>query len=191
MKFLFDLFPVILFFIAFKFFGIYTATAVAMIATVAQIIYSKIRHGKVDKMLMISGVIITVFGGATLLLKDPTFIQWKPTVLYWLFSASLIGAQLIFKKNLIRNMMEAQLSLPDNVWTKLNLAWALLFLALGFLNLYVAFNYTQDAWVNFKLFGVTGIMFGFIVLQTLILSKYLSVEDTKNNSRSDANGDSK
>jgi intracellular septation protein len=191
MKFLFDLFPVILFFIVFKFFGIYPATAVAMIATVAQIAYSKIRHGKVDKMLMISGVIITVFGGATLLLKDPTFIQWKPTVLYWLFSASLIGAQLIFKKNLIRNMMEAQISLPDNIWTKLNLAWALLFLALGFLNLYVAFNYSENAWVNFKLFGVTGIMFGFIVLQTLILSKHLAVADSNNDSHSDVNRDSK
>ncbi|MEQ1487554.1 MAG: septation protein A [Methylotenera sp.] len=183
MKFLFDLFPVILFFVAFKFFGIYAATAVAIVATIAQIIYSKIRHGKVEKMLMISGIIITVFGGATLLLKDPTFIQWKPTILYWLFSASLIGAQFIFKKNLIRNMMEAQLSLPDNVWTKLNLAWAALFLALGFLNLYVAFNYTQDTWVNFKLFGTTGIMFAFIIAQTFMLSKYLPKDDT--------NGDAK
>jgi intracellular septation protein len=191
MKFLFDLFPVILFFVAFKFFGIYTATAVAMIATIAQIIYSRIRHGKVDKMLLISGVIITVFGGATLLLKDPTFIQWKPTVLYWLFSASLIGGQLIFKKNIIRNMMEAQISLPENIWTKLNLAWATLFLALGFLNLYVAFNYTQDAWVNFKLFGVTGIMFVFIILQTLILSKHLTPEDIKSDdNNADIKGDS-
>ena len=190
MKFLFDLFPVILFFVAFKFFGIYTATAVAMIATVAQIIYSKIRHGKVEKMLLVSGVIITVFGGATLLLKDPTFIQWKPTVLYWLFSVSLVGGQLIFKKNIIRKMMEAQISLPDTIWTTLNLAWAALFLALGFLNLYVAFNYTQDTWVNFKLFGITGIMFVFIVLQTLILSKYIMPEDLKSNKK-DAQGDQK
>ena len=191
MKFLFDLFPVILFFVAFKFFGIYTATAVAMIATVAQIIYSKIRHGKVDKMLLISGVVITIFGGATLLLKDPTFIQWKPTVLYWLFSASLVGGQFLFKENIIRNMMEAQISLPENIWSKLNLAWATLFLALGFLNLYVAFNYTQDAWVNFKLFGVTGLMFVFIILQTLILSKYLTPEDVKSDdNNADAKGDS-
>jgi intracellular septation protein len=179
MKFLFDLFPVILFFIAFKFFGIFTATAVAIVATIAQIIYCKIRYGVVDKMLLISGVIITVFGGATLLLKDPTFIQWKPTILYWLFSVSLLGAQLIFKKNPIRSFMEKQISLPDSVWGKLNLAWALLFVALGFLNLYVAFNYSQDTWVNFKLFGITGIMFVFIVIQTLVLSKYLGNEDAK------------
>ena len=178
MKFLFDLFPVILFFIAFKFFGIYTATAVAIGATIAQIIYSKLRHGKVDNMLLISGVIITVFGGATLLLKDPTFIQWKPTILYWLFSLTLLGAQFIFKNNPIRSFMEKQISLPDHVWGKLNLAWAILFIALGFLNLYVAFNYSQDTWVNFKLFGITGIMFIFIVAQTFVLSKYLIIENT-------------
>jgi intracellular septation protein len=177
MKFLFDLFPVILFFIAFKFFGIYTATAVAILATIAQIIYCKIRHGVVDKMLLVSGVIITLFGGATLLLKDPSFIKWKPTILYWLFSVSLVGSQLIFKKNPIRSLMEKQISLPDPVWNKLNLAWAALFVALGFLNLYVAFNYSENAWVNFKLFGITGIMFVFIIGQTLMLSKYLGQED--------------
>jgi len=177
MKFLFDLFPVILFFTAFKFFGIFTATAVAIVATLAQITYVRLRHGTVDKMLLMSGVIITVFGGATLLLKDPTFIQWKPSVLYWLFAAGLLGAQFLFDKNPMRAMMEKQIQLPDNVWSKLNLAWAMLFVALGFLNLYVAFNYSQDTWVNFKLFGITGIMFGFIIVQTIFISKYLPKED--------------
>ncbi|PKO46101.1 MAG: septation protein A [Betaproteobacteria bacterium HGW-Betaproteobacteria-22] len=179
MKFLFDLFPVILFFIAFKFFGIFTATAVAIIATLAQIAYVKIRHGVVEKMLLLSGVIITVFGGATLLLKDPAFIQWKPSILYWLFALGLFAAQFLFNKNPIRAMMEKQIQLPDTVWSKLNLAWALLFLTLGFLNLYVAFHYSQDAWVNFKLFGITGIMFGFIIIQTIFISKYLPKEDNK------------
>jgi intracellular septation protein len=179
MKFLFDLFPVILFFVAFKFFGIFTATAVAIVATIAQIIYDKLRHGVVEKMLLISGVIITVFGGATLLLKDPTFIQWKPSILYWLFAAGLLGAQLLFNKNPMRSMMGKQIQLPDAVWSKLNIAWAMLFVALGFLNLYVAFNYSQDTWVNFKLFGITGIMFVFIIVQTLFISKYLPKEDSK------------
>ncbi len=179
MKFLFDLFPVILFFVAFKFFGIFTATAVAIIATIAQIIYVKLRHGVVEKMLLASGVIITVFGGATLLLKDPTFIQWKPTILYWLFAAGLLGAQLFFNNNPMRSMMGKQIQLPEAVWSKLNIAWAMLFVALGFLNLYVAFNYSQDTWVNFKLFGITGIMFVFIIVQTLLISKYLPKEDSK------------
>jgi len=179
MKFLFDLFPVILFFIAFKFFGIFVATAVAMAATIAQIIYVKLRHGTVDTMLLLSGVIITVFGGATLLLKDPQFIQWKPSILYWLFSGGILGTQLLFGKNPMRAMMEKQISLPDAIWSKLNIAWGLLFLALGFLNLYVAYHFSQDIWVDFKLFGITGIMFVFIILQTLFISKYLPNEDSE------------
>ena len=149
MKFLFDLFPIILFFIAFKFFDIYVATAVAIAATIAQIVYSKLKHGTVDKMLIISGVLIVVFGGATLFLKDPVFIQWKPSILYWLFATTLIGAQLFFKKNLMRSFMEKQIALPDAIWSKVNLAWAALFLVLGFLNLYVAFHYSQDTWGKF------------------------------------------
>lgn len=178
MKFLFDLFPVILFFIAFKFFGIFAATAVAIVATIAQIIYVKLRHGTVDKMLLMSGAIITVFGGATLLLHDPQFIQWKPTILYWLFSAGLLLSQFLFKKNPMRSMMEKQISLPDAIWSRLNIAWSLLFMGLGFLNLYVARHYSQDTWVNFKLFGVTGIMFAFIILQTIWISKYLPKDDS-------------
>lgn len=183
MKVLFDLFPVILFFIAFKFFGIFVATAVAMAATIAQIIYVKLRHGTVDKMLLLSGVIITVFGGATLLLKDPQFIQWKPSILYWLFSAGLLSAQFIFNKNPMRAMMEKQMSLPDHIWVKLNMAWSLLFLALGFLNLYVAYHFSQDIWVDFKLFGITGIMFVFIILQTLFISKYLPKDDAEGDAK--------
>ncbi len=172
-KFLFDLFPVILFFIAFKFFGIFTATAVAIAATIAQIIYSKIRHGKVEKMLLVSGGIISVLGGVTLLLHDKTYIMWKPTVLYWVIAATLIISNLFFKKNFIQQMMSKMIDAPVSIWSKLNYAWAIFLILLGFLNLYVAFNYTENAWVNFKLFGVTGIMFVFIIGQTLALKKYL------------------
>lgn len=176
MKLLFDLFPVILFFIAYKFFGIYAATAVAMVATIAQIIYCKFKHGTVDNMLIISGVLIVVFGGATLFLKDPKFIQWKPTILYWLFGIGLLVSQYFFNKNPMKALMEKQVSLPEAIWSKINWAWAALFILLGFLNIYVAFNYPEDTWVNFKLFGITGIMFVFIILQTILLSKHLPKE---------------
>jgi intracellular septation protein len=178
-KFLFDLFPVILFFIAFKFFGIFTATAVAIAATIAQIIYSKIRHGKVEKMLLVSGAIIGILGGVTLLLHDKTYIMWKPTVLYWVLAATLIISNLFFKKNFIQQMMTKMFDAPTSIWNKLNWAWAIFLVLLGFLNLYVAFNYTENAWVNFKLFGVTSIMFIFIIGQTMALKKYLiePVED--------------
>jgi intracellular septation protein len=173
MKFLFDLFPIILFFIAFKTFGIFAATAAAIAATLAQIGWVKYRHGKVDGMLIASGVIIVVFGGATLLLHDEAFIKWKPTVLYWLFAGVLSLAELFWNKNLIRSIMEQQMALPDPVWRVLNHAWAGFFAALGVANLYVAFNFSTDTWVNFKLFGTTGLMLGFVIVQSLLLSKYM------------------
>jgi intracellular septation protein len=179
MKVLFDLFPIILFFAAYKVADIYVATAVAIAATFAQIAWVKLRHGKVEKMLWISLAIIVVFGGATLLLHDPTFIKWKPTVLYWAFAVVLLGSDLVLKKNLIRAMMSEQLTLPDPVWTRLNLSWAGFFTVMGVVNLYVAFNYSENAWVNFKLFGGIGLMIVFVVIQGLMLSRFVENEERK------------
>ena len=181
MKFLFDLFPVILFFAAYKFADIYVATGVAIAATFAQIGWVHFRHGKVDKMLWVSLGLIVVFGGATLFLRDPTFIKWKPTVLYWLFATTLLSSALFFKKNFIRAMLEAQVQLPEPLWMKLNLAWVGFFAIMGILNLYVAYNYTEAEWVNFKLFGGMGLMFAFIIAQGLILAKYIPDEKTEEN----------
>ncbi|HXV10222.1 MAG TPA: septation protein A [Burkholderiales bacterium] len=177
MKFLFDIFPVILFFAAFKLYDIYIATAVAMAATVIQIGWVWMRHRKVDNMLWVSLVVILVFGGATLALQDETFIKWKPTVLYWLFGATLAIAAAAFKKNLIRSMLEHQVSMPDLVWGKLLASWIIFFLAMGAINLVVAYNFSTDAWVNFKLFGGIGLMLVFVVLQALMLARY--VEEKK------------
>jgi intracellular septation protein len=177
MKFLFDLLPVILFFVVFKFAGIYAATGVAIAATFAQIGWLKFRRRKVETMMWVSLAIIVVFGGATLLLKDETFIKWKPTVLYWLFSATLLGGQLLFGKNLIRSMMGKQVELPATVWRKLNWSWAGFFALMGAANLYVAYNYSTDTWVNFKLFGGMGLMLVFVVLQALYLSRYMQEKE--------------
>lgn len=173
MKFLFDLLPVILFFIAFKLFDIYIATGVVIAATALQIGWVWHRHGKVDTMLWVSLGLVVAFGGATLLLHDETFIKWKPTILYWLFAVSLLGSTLLFKRNLIRSMLESQMQLPEAIWSRLNLAWAIFFTLLGGANLYVAFNYSTATWVNFKLFGGMGLMFLFIIIQSLALAKYL------------------
>ena len=179
MKFLFDLFPVILFFVAFKIYGIYVATAVAIAATFAQIGWVLARGRKVDNMLWVSLAVIVVFGGATLLLEDPTFIKWKPTVLYWLFGAALLIADFGFRKNLIKAMMGKQMTLPEAVWRKLSLSWVGFFAVMGVLNLYVAFNFSENDWVNFKLFGGMGLMFAFIILQALVLAKYVDSGETK------------
>lgn len=202
MKFLFDLFPVILFFGVFKwaeghptsaqelvmqYLGgvmsgdavtatqapILLSTAVAIVASLAQIGYLLIRGRKVDGMLWVSLAIIVVFGGATIYFRDDTFIKWKPTILYWCFGVALLVSQWFMKKNLIRVMMEKQVSLPEPIWPRLNYAWVVFFAFMGVLNLYVAFNFSTDAWVNFKMFGSMGLMFVFIIGQSLFLSKYM------------------
>ena len=203
MKFLFDLFPVILFFAAFKLAGaneaaahefalrwlgtgisasqapILIATAVAIVATFAQIAWVWLRRRKVEPMLWVSLAIIAVFGGATLYLHDETFIKWKPTVLYWLFATVLSGSALFFRRNLIRAMLAEQIELPDAAWNKLNLSWAGFFAGMGFLNLYVAFNFSTDTWVDFKLFGGMGLMLAFVIGQALFLAKYVEQKQTK------------
>ncbi|TAN53197.1 MAG: septation protein A [Betaproteobacteria bacterium] len=179
MKFLFDLFPVILFFAAFKVTDIYVATGVAIAATLAQVGWLRLRRRRVEPMLWASLAIIVVFGGATLALRDETFIKWKPTVLYWLFAAVLAGAALLFRRNLIRAVMGAELKLPEPVWARLNWSWALFFALMGALNLYVAFNFSTDLWVNFKLFGGTGLMLLFVIGQALFLARHIEHEPNR------------
>jgi intracellular septation protein len=178
MKLLFDLFPVLIFFVAFKLFGIFAATAAAIGASFAQIGWLLLRRRKIDTMLWVSLGVITIFGGATLLFGNPTFIKWKPTVLYWLFASILAIAALVFRKNLVRSVMEKQVSLPEEVWTRLLASWIGFFAAMGALNLYVAYNYSLDAWVNFKLFGGMGLMLVFVLLQALMLARHVHDKNT-------------
>ena len=124
-------------------------------------------------MLWVSLGLISVLGGATLLLQDPTFIIWKPTALYWFIAVALIVSHLMFKKNLIRSMLQAQLELPEPIWTKLNYSWVMFFAILGIVNLYVAYNYSLSSWVKFKVFGATTIMIAFIIGQLLLVAKYV------------------
>lgn len=173
MKLLFDLFPVIVFFAAFKGFGINAATASAIVATSAQIGWVWWRHRKVDTMLWVSLALVSIFGGATLLLHDETFIKWKPTVLYWLFSLILAGSPMFAKRNLIRAMLEEQFTLPAAIWSRLNLAWAVFFAIMGTINLAVAYTFSTEDWVNFKVFGGMGLLLCFMVAQGFILAKYV------------------
>ncbi|SEM66893.1 septation protein A [Nitrosomonas marina] len=177
MKFFFDLFPVILFFVAFKAYDIYIATGVAMLATVMQIGWVRYRHHRIDNMLWINLIVIMLFGGATLAFQDETFIKWKPSVLYWLFASILLVSNQFFSKNLIQALLEKQLVLPSQVWQKLNLSWIVFFVFMGCVNLYVAYGFSVDTWVTFKLFGVMGLMLLFVVLQVVLLNKYLRSVD--------------
>ena len=171
-KLLFDLFPIILFFVAFKFADIYTATAVAIGATIAQILWLKVRGKHVEVMQWISLGVIVVFGGLTLMLHDEAFIKWKPTILYWLFAGGLLAARLT-GRNLMKTFMGAQMALPEPVWERVNQMWILYFLVMGALNIWVAYSWSTDIWVNFKLFGTLGMTLLFVVLQGVYLSRFL------------------
>jgi intracellular septation protein len=173
MKFFFDLFPVVLFVATYMLTdSIYLATAVIIPASIAQVVFARLRYGKVDKMLWASLVLIVAMGGLTLALQDKRFIMWKPTLLYWLFAVVLALAPLVNGTNLIRTILGKELSAPDHVWSKLNLSWVGFFVAMGVLNLYVAYTFSERFWVQFKLWGGLGLMLAFVVAQALVLSKY-------------------
>lgn len=208
MKFLFDLFPVILFFGVFRWgdshkeqaaaivnqylggfvsggviapdqAGIMLATVVGVLATVLQIGYLLLRRRKVDGMLWVSLAVITVMGGLTLYFHNEDFIKWKPTILYWAFALAVLVAQLLFKQNLARRAFEHLFVLPEALWIRVNAAWLTFFIAMGLVNLLVAFVLFKgdtSAWVSFKLFGATGIFFVFFIGQTMLLWKYLKEE---------------
>lgn len=149
------------------------ATVVVIVATLAQILWLKARGRKVDTMLWISLGLVTALGGATIYFHSESFIKWKPTVLYWVMGASLLLGQLIFKKNGIKSLMGAQMTLPDTVWRSVNFSWVGFFAVMGCLNLWVAFNFPTSTWVNFKLFGGMGLMLVFVVAQAVFLNKYI------------------
>ena len=179
MKFLFDFFPVILFFVAFQFAGIFVATAVAIAATVAQIGWALARGRKVAAMQWVSFAIIVIFGGATLLLRDETFIKWKPTVLYWISSAAFLGG-LLFRANFVKSLLGGEeIALPEPVWTRLAVAWGIFFLAMGALNLWVAQNFSTETWVKFKVFGGIGLIVAFVLAQAAWLSRHIPDDPPK------------
>ena len=173
MKLLADLFPVILFFIAYKAAGIYVATGVAIAASAAQVAWNRWRHGRVETLHWATLGLIVVFGGLTLVLHDPVFIKWKPTLVNWLFATAFLGSALFMERSLLQRMMGHAVVLPDPVWRRLNLAWVGFFLFAGAANLFVAYRFSEQAWVNFKLFGMLGLTLIFLLAQGFYLSKHM------------------
>lgn len=200
MKFLIDIFPIILFFVTFKFYpvffptesklclmdfciaggetgAIYAATLVAIITGILQVLYEWFSRGKVETMLLITLAMIIILGSATLAFQNELFIKWKPTLVNWAFGFVFLGSHYIGEKNLIRRMMEGKIRLTDErIWDKLNLTWAIFFIVLGLINLYVAYFFSTEIWVNFKLFGLLGLTFAFVIGQAFYLSRYIIEE---------------
>ncbi len=181
MKFLFDLLPVILFFITFKFYGIYTATAVAIAASVLQVSYVYFKNKKVEKIHIITLTLIVILGGATLIFQDESFIKWKATIVNWGFALIFFGSHFIGKKLIIRYMLDQAISLPDHAWKMLSNMWIVFFIFSGLANIYVAYNYSTDTWVNFKLFGLMGLTLLFIIAQGIYISRFIKKEGEQEN----------
>ena len=177
MKQLLEFIPIILFFITFKLYDIYTATAVVIVATIIQVGITWFKYKKVETMQWVTLGLILVMGGATIYLQNEQFIKWKLTIIEWLFGLAFIGSQFFGKKLLVERMMGASLELPAVIWKKLNLMWATFFISVGFINIYVMQNFNTDDWVTFKTFGVPGLMIVFIILQMVFIYKY--IPDTK------------
>jgi intracellular septation protein len=206
MKLLFDFLPIILFFIAFKVadrskeaaaafatshFGfmvsggivgpeeapVLLATVVVVIATLAQVAWLLARGKKIDMILWVSVALVVIMGGLTIWLHSETFIKWKPTLLYWVMAGALLIAWLGWRKNLIRTLLGEQLTLPEPIWQRLNWAWTGFFALMGALNLWVAYHFATPTWVNFKLFGIMGMLLVFALGQGLYLSRYISDDE--------------
>ncbi|CAI8246363.1 MAG: putative intracellular septation protein A [Marinobacterium sp. xm-d-530] len=173
MKILLDFLPVIVFFAVYKFTNdILLATAVLIPATLLQMLYSWRVQGKIEKMQLVTLVLVVLLGGATLAFQDKAFIQWKPTIVNWLFAVGFLATQFIGDKTVVERLMGSSMELPKAIWSRLNLAWVAFFIAVGIVNLYVAYNFSEEIWVDFKLFGMLGLTILFIVLQGLYIAKH-------------------
>ena len=174
MKMLIDFLPIVIFFIVYKLTDdLILATAVLIPATMLQMAYTWFTTKKVEKMQLVTLVLVVVLGGLTVALRDGQFIKWKPTIVNWLFSLAFLGSQFIGQKPIVQRLMGKSVELPSQVWRKLNVAWVVFFAAMGGINLYVAFNYSESTWVDFKLFGMLGLTFVFIIAQGLYMSRFM------------------
>lgn len=171
--------PIVLFFVAYKLYDIYIATAVAIVATIVQVIVYWLLYRKVETMQWITLGLILTMGGATLYLQDEQFIKWKLTIIEWLFGAAFLVSQFIGNKTFIERMMGANLELPAPIWKRLNLSWAVFFFSVGTINLYVMNHFSTDDWVSFKTFGVPALMTIFIVVQMALLYKHIPHPESK------------
>jgi intracellular septation protein len=171
MQFLFDLLPVIAFFVAYKVAGIYVATAVLIVGVLAQTAVSWIRHRKVSGMLLTSAALVVIFGGLTLAIHDATFIKWKPTVVSWLFAAAFLASQFMSGPTIIQRMLGENVALEAADWNRLNFMWVLFFVIEGVLNIWVAYRFDEATWVNFKLFGLMGLTLLFALAQGVWIAR--------------------
>ena len=175
-KFVFELFPVIVFFVAFKLSDFFIATAALMASMTLQILIMLYRKDPISNLQKISFVLVLVLGSVTLFLREEKFIQYKPTVLYWLTAAVFMVSALFFQKNMVKTLLSSQMKMPEAIWSRLNIGWIIFFLLMGIINLFVAEYYSQDVWATFKLFGTLGLLLVFFTIQGIYISRHIEKE---------------
>jgi intracellular septation protein len=173
MKLLFDFFPVLVFFLAYKLSGLFVATGLTMLASVVQVSIFWLKYRRFEKMHMVTLVMVLLLGAATLWFRDPLFIKWKPTAIYWLFAVLFLGSHFFGKKNILQHMMGSKIELSSHAWRRLSFMWVAFFFILGIVNVFVLYQFSTDVWVNFKLFGTFALMFIFVLFQAFYITKHL------------------
>lgn len=179
MKQFLDFLPLIVFFAFYKLYDIYVASGALIVATALALVFTWFKYRKIEKMTLITFLMVLVFGTLTLVFHNDLFIKWKVTIIYTLFALALLISQLVLKKPLVQRMLGKELTLPDKVWNKLNLAWAVFFLVCGLANIYVAFWLPQSVWVNFKVFGLTALTLVFTLLSGIYIYRHMPEEQKK------------
>ena len=177
MKVFFDYLPIICFFIVYKIYGIYAATAATIVITMILVGFSLIKNRKLEPVPLITLIMVVLLGGLTLILHDEIFIKWKPSIVYWIFTIALLGSQWFTKKNIMQRMMSTKIDMPTAIWERINYAWGVFFLLLGGINLYVVYHFSTTTWVNFKLFGTLVLILVFAILQAMYMAKYIKTDD--------------
>jgi intracellular septation protein len=184
---IFEYLPLVIFFVFYKFGDLYWATGSLIITSALQILYYVVKKQPIPKRNWVFFGLIAIFGGLTIFFHDDTFIKWKVTIINALFSIALVVSNSFFNKNLIKELMGESLPLPEKIWGKLNLAWAIFFLVCAILNIYIAYNFSLETWVNFKVFGLMGLTFVFAISTVFALYKYLPQEENEPESNEENN----
>lgn len=179
MKQFLDFLPLIVFFAFYKLYDIYVASGALIVATALALVFTWFKYRKIEKMTLITFLMVLVFGTLTLVFHNDLFIKWKVTIIYTLFALALLISQLVLKKPLVQRMLGKELTLPDKVWNNLNLAWAVFFLVCGLANIYVAFWLPQSVWVNFKVFGLTALTLVFTLLSGVYIYRHMPEDQKK------------
>ncbi|MCL9782032.1 septation protein A [Vibrio sp. S4M6] len=172
MKQIIDFIPLIVFFVLYKMYNIYVATGALIVATAIQICLTYVLYKKIEKMQLITFAMVAVFGGMTIFLHDDNFIKWKVTIVYALFAIFLAASHLM-GKSAIKSMLGNEISLPEQVWARINWAWVAFFVVCAVVNIYVAFAMPLDVWVNFKVFGLLVATLAFTLLTGVYIYKHL------------------